>query len=470
MIDTTLTRAAITACALLALAPAPHALSQEEAQADHEVAPVTRGSFDAHATMQGRYTADSAGEIKIETERYNGELKVAEILLSHGRVDAGQVILKLEAPDLEEQLTDARDALGKAKLRYEWAQKELKIAEVERAVADEKRKLSLADTLSAHQRWDEFGKADAYRRAEMMMQSRENHFADEAQELKQLEELYDGAKLASRTQDVVLGRARRSLAESKESIEIARRKHKVQIKVTLPNQQRDMDNKLRWMKSDQTNAAWRAKVASIQQVWSLDASRETFENAKEAVAELEADASALVIKADEAGVMTAINLRPGDKVSVNQSLAKVFNASKGTLKASVSTKDLRIVQEGDQAAVAWDWFGEFSTTGKVRHLAWQGTAGGATDANYDVTIDVANIAETIRPGMTAKITVSKQLADDTLSVPADAVAGDDEGTYCMVKVGDTFERRAVSPGASNDKRVQIIKGLKAGESVRVPAE
>lgn len=470
MIRPQTTYAAMTACALTAFTLAPHARSMEEVQPTHEVVQVTKEAFEAQATMQGRYAADTASEIKIETERYKGELQIAEVLVSHGKVEPGQVILTLVAPDLEEQLADAREALGKAKLRYEWAQKESQIAEAERAVAAERRKLSLADTLSAHQRWDEFGKADAYRRAEMGMQSREDRFADEAQELKQLEELYDGAKLASRTQDVVLGRARRSLAMSQESLEMARRNHKVQMQEALPNQERDMDNALRWKKAEYANAQWRAGVAAIQQAWSLDASREAFEDAQEVVAELEADGQSLQVKAEQAGVMTAIKLDAGDKVAAGQSLAKLYDASKGTLTASLSTKDLRVVKEGDDALVVWDWFGEYATAGKVRQIAWQGKAGGATDASYDVTIDVDKVADMIRPGMTAKITVTQQLSDDTLSVPADAVASDDQGTYCMVKIGETFERRAVITGASNGERVQIIKGLSADASVRVPAK
>jgi multidrug efflux pump subunit AcrA (membrane-fusion protein) len=470
MFDMKPTHALIATCALLGLAMAPHVQSQDQDEPAYEVAQVTQGGFEAHATVQGRYAADLLGEVKFEAERYAGELKVAEVLVSHGNVYEGQAVLKLEAPDLAEQLTDAREALGKAKLRLDWAKKEAKIAEAERAVAAERRKLSLADTLSAHKRWDAFGKKDAYHSAELQMQSREDRYADEKQELKQLEELYDGAKLASRTQDVVLGRARRSLAQTEAYMEIARRQHKVTIEQTLPNQERDMDNQLRWMQADHANAAWRAEVAKIQQAWALEASQEAFTDAKEAVAELEKDAASLTIKAQEAGVMTALGLEPGDKVQANQALAKLYTSARGTLKANLSTKDLRVVQEGDQAAVTWDWFDELSTTGKVHHIAWQGQAGGAKDASYEVVIDVNDVAAMIRPGMTAKITVTKPLGDSTLSVPTEAVASDDQGAYCMVKVGDGFERRAVSTGASSDERLQIIKGLSAGESVRVPAK
>ena len=460
----------VTAFALSALMLAPQAVAQDQASGGIETVPVTVGGFEAQATMQGRYTADKAGDIRFDAERYSGELKVAEVVVGHGKVDAGQVVLRLEAADLEEQLTDAREALTKAKLKYQWAQKEAQIADAERVVAAERWKLSLADTLAAHQRWDEFGKADAYKQAELQMQSRENRFADEAQELKQLEELYDGAKLASRTQDVVLGRARRSLAMSETMLEIARRSHKVTMRQTLPNQERDMDNQLRWMKAEHENAAWRAEIAAVQQAWSLDASREAFEDAEEAVAELEKDAASLAIKAGQAGVMTALGVEVGDKVQANQSLATLFAASRGTLQTNVSAKDLRLVQEGDAVEVSWDWYAEHATRGTIRHIAWQGQAGGATDATYAVTIEVNNVAAMIRPGMTAAIRVTEQLGNDTLSVPAEAVASDDEGAYCMVQVGDAFERRPVVVGLGNPERVQIIRGLSADETVRVPAE
>lgn len=460
----------MTACALFALALAPHAQSQDKAEPAHEVVNVAQGGFTAHATMQGRYAADVLSEIRFEAERYRGELRIAEVLVSHGEVAAGQVVLKLQAPDMQEQLTDAREALVKAKLRFEWAEKKSQMTRDQQAIAAERRKLSLADKLSAHQRWDEFGKKDTYRKAELVMQTREDGLADEAQELKQLEELYDGAKLASRTQDIVLGRARRSLAGTQASIEIARRNHKVHIQETLPNYERDIDNSLRWMKTEHANAAWREAVAMIEQSWSLDSARETFEDAQEAVAELEKDAAQLQIKAEHAGVMTMIDLQPGDKVSAGQAFAKLYAPAKGTLKATLSTKDLRVVQEGSTAQVHWDWFGEVATAAKVRHIAWQGKADGAKKANYDVTIDVDQVAAAIRPGMTANIKVIKQFDDKTLSVPVDAVASDEQGTYCMVKVGQSFERRAVSIGANNGELIQIIKGLSADESVRIPAK
>ena len=94
----------------------------------------------------------------------------------------------------------------------------------------------------------------------------------------------------------------------------------------------------------------------------------------------------------------------------------------------------------------------------------------AAEASYDVTIEVDKVAEMIRPGMKANITATRSLGDKTISVPKDSVASDDQGAYCMVQVGDDFERRAVSVGAGNAERVQVIKGLSVGDAVRVPAK
>lgn len=470
MIDTRATHALMIACALLALALTPHAQSQDNAEPAYEAIEVAEGDFEAHATAQGRYTADVVGEVGFTAKRYTGALEVVEVLVGHGKVTAGQMVVKLKAPDMTEQLEAARKALAKAKLSYEWAKKEAQIAKAEQGIAAERRKLGLADTLSAHQRWDEFGKADAYRQAQMQIQSRENRFADASQELKQLEELYAGAKLASRTQDVVLGRARRDLAVSESSLEIARRNHKVMVKETLPNRERDMDNQLRWVKAEYANAAWREEVSQIRQTWAVDSARESFESARDAVAELEEDAEALQVKAERAGVMTAVGLKKGDKVQAGQMFAKLYDPAKGTIKADLSTKDLRVVKEGSEVQVSWDWFDELAMTGVVRHIAWQGQAGGASEAKYQVTVAVDGVAAMIRPGMTASLKLVVPLDGRSLSVPTAAVASDDQGSYCMVKSGDGFERRAVSVGTGNDKLLQIVKGLSAGESVRVPAK
>jgi len=458
--------AALTLAAAL-LCPAAASAQDEPA---YTTAKAEEGGFEAQVTVTGRFAADVLAELRYDAQRYAGELEVAEVMVTHGRVSSGQPVLRLEAPDLEDALADARDALDKADLKLAWARKQAQITDAEQQVAAKRRELEWADLESDYERWESFGKDDAYTQARLTMQRQEDRHADEAQELKQLEQLYKNAKLASRTQDVVLERARRDLEVSKTYLEIARRAHKVQMDVTLPRRERDWDNRVRWTEMQHAHAAWQAEVAQQQQVWAVQSAQDALELAQEAVAELERDAAALTIKAQAGGVLSALGLEVGDKVSAGQTFATLYDPAKGTIDAELSAEDLRVVQEGDAVQITWVPFGEIESAGTVQRIAWQGKAGGAGQTSYALAVDVDNVAPMIRPGMAADLRVARPMENSTLSVPADAVATDDRGAYCMVKRGDDFVRREVVAGASNATRTQIIKGLSAGETVRVPAK
>lgn len=442
---------------------------QEQADS-FDVVPVEQGGFVAEATGQGRYAADPLAPVQLELERYAGPLEVAEVLVSHGQVSKGQPILKLKAQKLAEQTDDARQSLQRATQSLAWTQQEQAMGEKERVLAAERRTLEREDTEVDFKNWEKFGKADRYLSAELSLQRSEASFADEEQELQQLEELYEGAKLASRTQDIVLDRARRRLKMSQKYLEMTRRQSDVQINVLLPREERDWANRMRWLTINQDHAQQRDKIARQRQALALEQATQAVDDAQEALDELKADAEALQLVAPAGGVMTALGLKPGDKVTSKQVLAQVHSAGRGKLELTVSAADLRVIREGDRAEVNWRAFGEVQSQGTVTLIAWQGEAAGNTDTKYRVTLELDNVDSVIRPGMLAEVVFKKPLENQTLSVPVDAVARDEDGAYCMVRVGEGFERRAVVTGAGNDQRVQVLRGLTKGDEVRVPAE
>ena len=85
-----------------------------------------------------------------------------------------------------------------------------------------------------------------------------------------------------------------------------------------------------------------------------------------------------------------------------------------------------------------------------------------------LTAVVDNPDRHLKPGMFVEVALPAETLRDVLSVPAAALQEIDGQTILFVyKGGDRFERRNVSVGATSDDRVQILAGLKPGESVAV---
>lgn len=455
------------------LAPAQDAAATEPAaqQAQADVVPTAQaeqGAFTAEVRAQGRYSAAALGSVSYEPERYSGELVVAEVVTPQGRVSPGSVVVRLEAPDMEEQLGDAEEALKRAEDRLRWAIAEREMSDIEREIADRNRAQSLADLEASFERFEAFGKEDSYTRQRLEMESTEASLADAAEELRQLEELYEGARLASRTQDIVLERARRRLAMQQQMAEITRRNHETAMTITLPNRERDLIQRLEAQRLAAVHAERRFIIAQEQQAIAWVEKEEAVDNAAAALEELRADAESLALTSDTGGVIvSAITLEPGDQVSARQAIATLQSHDRGTITMSIDANDLRTLREGDTVAIRWRPFAEVESAGTVRTIAWQGQGSGSS-TSYSVTIDIADVADVVRPGMLADITATREL-DNTLSVPKDAVARDEDGAYVMLQDGDTFTRRDVVTGALSADRIQIIQGLDEGDTVRVPA-
>ena len=467
----------LPAVLLLALAPAltpawaqgdEAAALTDTAQAAYDHVPAQAGPLAARVESTGRYQAQTQATLMYEALAYQGRLQVAEVVKDHGRVSPGEVILRLEALDMEDQLQAARESLRLAEQRLAWSQEELDLLERDQVIAAERQELGLADARENWALWESIQRADTYRSSELGLQRLVSRVEDETEELKQLEALYEGARLASQTQDIVLERARRSLRISSEMLEMTHRANTINTQVTLPRQERNLANNLRWQETQAQHTQRRMGISHQRQQEQVVSARRTLRDARERLVELEADRQGLVVSSAQGGVITAITLRPGDRVQIRQAIATLQAQDRGTLSMTVSAQDLRVLEEGQAVQIQWQPFAEIQTTGTVRQIAWVGTAGGGA-TQYAVTIDVDEINAMIRPGMQAKVIAAREIAQ-AITVPTAAVETDDDGTFVMVPEGDGYGRVEVVVGPSDGERVQIIRGLDDGQLVRIAAE
>lgn len=139
-----------------------------------------------------------------------------------------------------------------------------------------------------------------------------------------------------------------------------------------------------------------------------------------------------------------------------------------TVKAQVDETDIAAIAVGQEAAITLDAYAALTIPARVDQVAFDAaTVNNVT--TYEVTVLPAQVPAQMKSGMTASVSFVAQRREGVVLLPARAVAR--EGKESAVLVRDPAAkdpvRRPVETGLSDGKRVEIVSGVAAGESVLV---
>jgi len=194
-------------------------------------------------------------------------------------------------------------------------------------------------------------------------------------------------------------------------------------------------------------------------------------NAESAAAKAKADLTALVaLRGHEK--LTA----PADGTITDVAITKGLSAPSGAAITMISG-ELRVsteVVESDIAAIKVDQAATVTVSaldatlqGKVASIDPVGSASGSNGVvSFAVTISLEAPPASLRPGMTADITIVAASASNVLSIPSRALSGS-AGAYTVrvVAADGTVSVRDVEVGLVTSSLAEITSGLQAGERV-----
>ncbi|MGE5328973.1 MAG: efflux RND transporter periplasmic adaptor subunit [Deltaproteobacteria bacterium] len=149
----------------------------------------------------------------------------------------------------------------------------------------------------------------------------------------------------------------------------------------------------------------------------------------------------------------------------------VANMNKLELESDILADDSSDVSIGNEVEISGDSLGDRVLKGKVVKIAPSAktitSTLGVNQKRVPVTIEVIDSKEGLKPGYTVDIKIITQNKKEVLIVPESAVF-DYQGTSCVLAVenGKAVIRR-IKTGIENDKFIEIIEGLKEGESILV---
>ena len=137
-----------------------------------------------------------------------------------------------------------------------------------------------------------------------------------------------------------------------------------------------------------------------------------------------------------------------------------------TVSINVDELDILSVAEGQRAAVTLDALDGETFEGTITYVA--GTASsGSSSAKYPVKITL-NKAEDMKLGMSASVTISIDEAEDAVLIPINALQEKGGSTFVYTgqdSDGNLTDKVEVETGLSDGSQVEIISGLKEGDTV-----
>lgn len=169
------------------------------------------------------------------------------------------------------------------------------------------------------------------------------------------------------------------------------------------------------------------------------------------------------------GILLKKVAEAGEIVSAGMPVAVIADISRVKVSAYVPENQLQQVHIGQRVSVEVSAIGK-TFSGTVREVS--GMADPAS-RSFTVKVEVENPGRTIRPGMIAELSIPTKSRGERMVVASSAIQHTPEGfPYVYVvdaRRGQAF-RRNVSVGNVAGQGIEVVSGLKAGETIVVSGQ
>jgi len=160
--------------------------------------------------------------------------------------------------------------------------------------------------------------------------------------------------------------------------------------------------------------------------------------------------------------------RVGDTVWQNQPLLYLPDISSMIVKTLVREVDLHKITKGQKASMQVDAYPKMVLAGQVTSIGVMASDGGEAgkgEKYFQVVVAILGENPNLRPGMTSRVIIHIDTAQNILSVPVQAVFSDGVNRYCYIVKGQNVKKVKVEIGRQNEDYAEIVAGLKNGDMV-----
>lgn len=202
-----------------------------------------------------------------------------------------------------------------------------------------------------------------------------------------------------------------------------------------------------------------SEAATTQQ---YESARQNFEMAQSAYTSAKVENRNTVIKAPFNGMITKRYTDNGAFVSPGTPLFDIVEINRLKFIVKLTAEEAAKVRKDQHVKVSVEAYPGVMYDGKVSAVVIKADV----SKHYDVEIDVNNTtAHPIKPGMYGAAVFSGHTVGQPLVIPRKAIAGSIRNPEIFLVKGDSVIVRKILVTSLDEKQVQVLEGLKAGDVI-----
>ena len=200
----------------------------------------------------------------------------------------------------------------------------------------------------------------------------------------------------------------------------------------------------------------------------VTAARAQTQAAQATVASAQSQLASTRIVAPFSGVVEQQLQEAGELASPGQPVVRLVGAGSVKVTAGVPERYAGEIEQGTQVTVTPNAYTVEPRGGRV---VFAGIAVDDASRTFPIEVAVENADRSLKPSMVVRLNVTRDVLEDVIVVPTEAIVRDERGTSVFVAANDTAgtvaSRRVVELGPDAGDTVVIRSGIEAGDKVIV---
>lgn len=192
------------------------------------------------------------------------------------------------------------------------------------------------------------------------------------------------------------------------------------------------------------------------------------ERRRASLAEAEIQLGYTLIRAPVSGTIASVSTYEGETVAASfaaPTFVTIVDLDRLEVQSYVDETDIGNVKVGQNVTFRVDAFPGQELEGVVQAIYPKAQLVNNV-VNYVVIIDIVDRAGLLlRPEMTAHVSFILDRRDNVLNIPRNALLREGGRTFVVARAGDRWVERLVKIGLQTPQRVEIVDGLREGETI-----